>query len=432
VRSGVALTASALVLILTAGAQAAPAPATPPPVLAGLAPAAPMPTPAGVERALAVPLADPGLGGDPHLEVIDALTGRVLLNHRGTVPATPASTQKLLTAAAALLVLGPSERLTTRVFASGGNLYLVGGGDPTLTTQPQATGYPPAADLSALARTVAKAHPVVGQIVGVGSAYAGPDLAPGWPDYYLTEGEVARVRSLEVDEGRFAPGLLQIGRQQDPVLAAAQSFHDALTAAGVHTGTAAVGAVPSGAKLLASVASPPVSALVERMLDYSDADLAEGLSRQVALHEGLPPTFAGGAEALARVARRLGLPAGETIADASGLSHADAVAPVALTTLLRQAAVGPYPQLRPLLAALPVAGFSGTLALRFTIDAPAGIGHVRAKTGWLNGAAGLAGLVTTTGGRLLIFAGLAPAQERGPAEAALDRLASTLAGCGCP
>ena len=66
--------------------------------------------------------------------MIDALTGRVLLDHRGGVPAIPASTQKLLTAAAALLVLGPRTRLTTRVLASGPDLYLVGGGDPTLTT----------------------------------------------------------------------------------------------------------------------------------------------------------------------------------------------------------------------------------------------------------------------------------------------------------
>lgn len=433
VKSGVALGALAVsVLTLTATAATPTAP-----VLAALPASAPLPTSAGVARALAGPLADPALGTDPHVEVVDALTGRVLLDHRGQVPATPASTQKLLTAASALLVLGPQARLTTRVLASGPNLYLVGGGDPTLTTQPLATGYPPAADLTTLARTVARTHPAgdqVGQIVGVGSAYGGPDLAPGWSSDYLVEGEVGRVRSLEVDEGRFEPGLLQIGRHDDPVLAAAQTFHDALAAAGVSTsstGAATAGAVPAGARLVASVVSPPVSALVERMLNYSDADLAEGLGRQVAIRSGLPPTFAGVAEALGRVARRLGLPGGETISDASGLSRTDEVAPAALTTLLRQAAVGPYPQLRSLLAALPIAGFTGTLALRFTADGPSGLGHVRAKTGWLNGVSALAGLVTTADGRLLIFAALAPAPARGPGEAALDRLAAALAGCGC-
>jgi D-alanyl-D-alanine carboxypeptidase/D-alanyl-D-alanine-endopeptidase (penicillin-binding protein 4) len=432
VKRGVAIgTLAATVLALTATAAD---PSTPAPVLAGLPASAPMPTAAGVARALAGPLADPGLGADPRVEVIDALSGRVLLDRRGRIPATPASTQKLLTAASALLVLGPQARLTTRVLASGPNLYLVGGGDPTLTTQPLATGYPPAADLNTLARAVARtqrAGSQVGQVVGVGAAYGGPDLAAGWSSYYLVEGEVARVRSLEVDEGRFEPGLLQVGRHDDPVLAAAQTFHDALAVAGVRTGPATVGAVPAGARLVASVTSPPVSALVERMLDYSDADLAEGLGRQVAIRSGLPPTFAGVAEALGRVARRLGLPTGQTIADASGLSRTDAIAPAALTTLLRQAAIGPYQQLRPLLAALPIAGFTGTLALRFTVDAPGGLGHVRAKTGWLNGASALAGLVTTASGRLLIFAALAPAPERGPGAAALHRRAATLAGCGC-
>ena len=438
VRTGVALGTLAVCLLALTATAASPAatPAASPtaPVLAALPDSAPIPTAAGVARALAGQLADPGLGTDPHVEVIDAVTGDVLLDHRGRVSATPASTQKLLTAASALLVLGPQARLTTRVLASGQNLYLVGGGDPTLTTQPLATGYPPAADLTLLARAVARSQPAgsrVGQIVGVGSAYGGPDLAPGWSAYYLVEGEVARVRSLEVDEGRFEPGLLQIGRHDDPVLAAAQTFHDALGAAGLRTAGATVGAAPAGARVIASVQSPPVSALVERMLNYSDADLAEGLGRQVAIRSGLPPTFAGVAEALGRVARRLGLPARQTISDASGLSRSDAIAPAALTTLLRQAAVGPYPQLRPLLAALPVAGFTGTLALRFTSDAPGGLGHVRAKTGWLNGVSALAGLVTTANGRLLLFAALAPAPARGPGEAALDRIAATLAGCGC-
>jgi D-alanyl-D-alanine carboxypeptidase/D-alanyl-D-alanine-endopeptidase (penicillin-binding protein 4) len=426
-----ALSAVALGLALPAAAPAAPAPA---PVLAGLSNSASPPTPAGVARALAAPLADPALGVDPHIEVIDGLTGQVLLDRRGDVPAIPASTEKLLTAAGALMVLGPTARLTTRVFASGADLYLVGGGDPTLTTQPLVTGYPTAADLTALARAAARSlrpGSRVGRIVGVGDAYTGPDLAPGWSPYYLTEGEVARVRSLEVDEGRESPGLLQIPRVDDPVLAAAQAFRNALTSAGVPTGAATVGSAPPGARLVASVQSPPVSALVERMLNYSDADIAESLGRQIAAHSGLPPTFAGTAAALTKVARELGLPAGESISDASGLSRTDAVAPAALTTLLRQAAYGPFPQLRALPAALPTAGFTGTLALRFTSDAPAGLGHVTAKTGYLNGAVALAGYVTTTDGRLLIFAALTPAPGRGAGEAALDRMAGALAGCGC-
>ena len=91
-RPGLVL-AAALLALTTVALTDAPSPtrtAGPPqsqraaaPVLAGLAPDAPMPTPAGVARALAGPLADAGLGGTAHVEVVDALTGRVLLDQLG-------------------------------------------------------------------------------------------------------------------------------------------------------------------------------------------------------------------------------------------------------------------------------------------------------------------------------------------------------------
>ena len=339
---------------------------------------------------------------------------------------------KLLTASAALSVLGPRTRFTTRVLAAGPDIYLVGGGDTTLSTQPLLTGaYPATADLTALARTVASSHKTIRSVIGVGNLYGGPDEAIGWSPSYLADGEVARVRSLVVDEAKLSPGLGPSVRHDDPVLSAAQSFQAALVAAGAQAGPATVGVAPSSAKVIASVSSPPVSALIERMLNYSDDDVAEALGRQIAIRSGLPPTFAGAGLALGRFGSRLGLPGVTSINDASGLSRANALAPAALTTLLRAAVQGPHTELRALLPALPTAGFSGTLAARFTIDASAGVGRVRAKTGWLNGAAGLAGLVTTAGGRLLIFAALAPATDRSAGEAALDRLAGTLATCGC-
>ena len=435
-------TAAALLALTTTALTGAPASANPlgekaslqapAAVLPGLTSTAPLPTAAGISKALAGPLSDPGLGGTPHVEVVDAITGRILLDRLGQAPAIPASTMKLLTASAALLVLGPRTRFTTRVLAYGPDIYLVGGGDPTLSTQPLLAGaYPATADLTALARSVAGSHKTIRNVIGVGNLYGGPDDAIGWSPSYLADGEVARVRSLTVDEAKFSPGLGPSVRYDDPVLSAAQTFQAALVAAGAQAGPASVGAAPRAAKVIASVSSPPVSALIERMLNYSDDDVAEGLGRQVAIRSGLPPTFAGTGTALGRVARRLGMPGVTSINDASGLSRADALSPAALTTLLRAAAQGPDQQLRALLPALPTAGFSGTLAARFTVDASAGVGSVRAKTGWLNGAAGLAGLVTTADGRLLIFAALAPATIRSAGEAALDRLAGTLAECGC-
>src|SRR5207302_4223638 len=99
--------------------------------------------------------------------------------------------------------------------------------------------------------------------------------------------------------------------------------------------------------------------------------------------------------------------------------------------VLRQAAS--EPALRGLLDGVPVAGATGTLEKRFRAKTTlAGAGVVRAKTGTMAGVNGLAGTVVDAQGRLVMFAFFTErARSPSRAEAALDRLASILAGCGC-
>ncbi len=66
------------------------------------------------------------------VHVRDLRSGAVLFDHAGDVPRNPASTQKLLTAAAAIELLGPDYRFETRLHRAGGVVYLVGEGDPSL------------------------------------------------------------------------------------------------------------------------------------------------------------------------------------------------------------------------------------------------------------------------------------------------------------
>jgi len=73
---------------------------------------------------------------------VDLNSGEVIAQHQADMALRPASTQKLITTAAALNLLGPDFTFKTQVAYSGeiikgsnyldGDLYIIGGGDPTL------------------------------------------------------------------------------------------------------------------------------------------------------------------------------------------------------------------------------------------------------------------------------------------------------------
>jgi D-alanyl-D-alanine carboxypeptidase/D-alanyl-D-alanine-endopeptidase (penicillin-binding protein 4) len=218
-----------------------------------------------------------------------------------------------------------------------------------------------------------------------------------------------------------------VTRVGDPAADAAQKFAGFLTEAGIKTSSHGTSKAGSRAETLATVSSPPLSAIVERMLTNSDNDIAEALARQTALASGGPASFAGGADAIRAQLAALGLPmTGAGFHDGSGLNRDDRLTANLLTALLVKAADADRPGLRPVLTGLPVAGFTGTLSTRYT-DGAAGV--VRAKTGTLTGVNTLAGTVVDKDGRLLAFAFLA-ADTTSPQEAqeALDRTATALAG----
>jgi D-alanyl-D-alanine carboxypeptidase/D-alanyl-D-alanine-endopeptidase (penicillin-binding protein 4) len=405
---------------------------------------APLPTTAGVQAALEELITAPALGGSPGVVVLDAETGQALLNAAGSTPRIPASAAKLVTGAAVLSTLGPQARRETRVVSGSapGEIVLVGGGDPRLrTAAPAPEAYPAYASLSELAaRTAAALSRMTlpaGQAVTVrvdDSLFTGPAVSPDWQAMLVPGGFVAPVSALSVDGGRVDPAA--DARVADPALAAGEAFAELLRAAGVAVDAEVRRATaPRGTSELASVASPPMSVLVEESLLTSDNDIAETLLRLAALAAGQPASFAGGAATASAVLAELGVDAaGLDLRDGSGLARTSRVAPSTLATLLATATSEGHPQLRPLLTGLPVAGFSGTLAERFLVagEPTAGAGLVRAKTGTLTGVSSLAGIVEGADGRTLVFAVLA---DDVPATLAarntLDRVATALAGCGC-
>ena len=129
-----------------------------------VADSAPKPAPDRLAATLAPFVADPNLGILTG-RVTDALTGAQLWAQGAGVPMQPASTNKVLTAAAALLAIDRDATLATTVLTDPDNPGLVilkGGGDPTLSAAAPGspTWYRDAARISDLAdRCATRASP---------------------------------------------------------------------------------------------------------------------------------------------------------------------------------------------------------------------------------------------------------------------------------
>lgn len=395
-------------------------------------------TASALARTLRPALGASALGPRVHGEVLDARSGRVLFGVGADVPGAPASTAKLLTAAAVLATRGPGYRIPTRLAYASGTLVLIGGGDPTLTaaTGSTAPAYPRSATLSTLVRTFRAEHLDVRRIVVDDAAFSGPTVSPAWDADDVPSSYGAGITAVMTDGGRASPGA--VIRSAAPDLAAGQEL---ATQLGSPDLPVARGAAPRGARTVATVRSAPVSTLVEQMLQESDNVIADCLARQVAMAEHDPVTFTGAARAIrAVVQRRLGVQIGGGMVDGSGLAASDRLTVSGLAHVVRAVAAGADASadgsgspLGALVAGLPVAAWSGTLADRYLAgSARAGAGSVRAKTGTLTGVSTLAGLVHDRSGRLLAFAFLADRTGPTPqAESALDVAAAKLASCGC-
>lgn len=439
-----------------AGAYPPPAPITPDPEIAPVSPDAPSPTAAGVAQALAPGLDDPALG-DLTGQVSDPSTGKVLWSADPDRPRTPASVNKLLTSSAALLALPRDKRITTAVVTGDdGRVVLVGGGDPTLTAQPEGTDgyYPDAAHIDELADQIRAAglHPT-GVDVDV-SLYTGPALAQGWFDSDIAGGYIAPMQPIMIDGARQDVTNPDSPRSDTPALDAGKALAASLGLDADADGVVDLAHAPSGAEQVGSVQSAPMVELVRQLLVHSDNLLAEAVGRQVALATDSDPSFDGSAQAVLSTLEDAGFETGGAeLHDSSGMSVDDALPARLIDDVLNAAAGrgdgggdggddsgragdghsgGPAGDaLRPLLDAVPIAGGTGTLADRYKTDAQAGAGWVRAKTGTLSGVSTLAGVVTDADGRVLTFAFMSGGTAPADARPALDDLAAVLRGCGC-
>jgi D-alanyl-D-alanine carboxypeptidase/D-alanyl-D-alanine-endopeptidase (penicillin-binding protein 4) len=340
----------------------------------------------------------------------------------------PASVEKLYTTVALLSELGPSARLTTTVLGAGhlgphgvwhGNLYLHGGGDPTLGdggfNRAWEQGYGPTANQIVGQLSEQGIREVTGRVIGDGSLFDGrrggpaTAYAPDIPDY---GGQLA---GLTYDHGATSKGL------SPPAFAArelARTMHGAHIKARASKRT---GPAPPGAQTLAEVQSPPLSVLLRLMDVPSDDFFAEMLTKQLGVRFGGGGSIEAGARVISQMISSFGLH--PTIVDGSGLSRSDRSSPGQVVALLRTMWSTPMGQ--ALRASLPTVGINGTV--QRIAPHSAARGNCVAKTGTLNFVTNLAGYCTARDHHVLAFALMMDGPGNWTALRLLDRMVPAIA-----
>ncbi|MEU4776955.1 D-alanyl-D-alanine carboxypeptidase/D-alanyl-D-alanine-endopeptidase [Micromonospora sp. NPDC023633] len=420
-------------------------------------------------------LADSRLAGAQASVVVkDAATGETVYHRNGDRRLVPASNTKLLTSAAALELLGPGHRFSTEVRTSGarraglvsGNLYLRGGGDPTML----------AAEYDALAAQVAAAgvRVVTGNLVADDTRYDSTRLGPDWtwddePYYYAAQVSALTVApDTDYDAGTVivhaAPGAtagarpvvtttpatryLKIDNRAETVAGgetsvsferahgsntivvtgqialdaapasdwvsvweptgyAADVFRSALRRHGVRVlGRTVLGqATPEGAAEVGRHRSMPLAELMVPFLKLSNNGHAEVLTKEIGRVLSGSGTWSAGLAAISEYVADAGMDTGTLRQrDGSGLSRRNLVPADEFVDLLT--AVRAEPWFDTWYAALPVAGEADRFVggtLRSRMRGTPAAGNVHAKTGSLTGVSGLSGYVTDADGRVLAF-----------------------------
>jgi D-alanyl-D-alanine carboxypeptidase/D-alanyl-D-alanine-endopeptidase (penicillin-binding protein 4) len=325
--------------------------------------------------------------------VVDLSTGRTVYSLRPGWRRLPASVEKLYTSSTALLQFGSAGRLDTTVLGDvgiagdgtlAGNLYLRGGGDPTLSD----------ASIAAIAAGLRAQglRRITGGVIGDASFF---DPFRGPPSTGLaTSIDVGPLSGLDIDHGFDGRHF-----QKDPPGFAAHALGQALKRRGVRIALRSRASVtPSGAVPLLDWPSPAMADIVRLMNQPSDNFMAETLIKAIGARFGGVGSTAAGAAVVRDTVARLGVR--PVVVDGSGLSRRDRTSPREVVSLLRTM-LG----LRSGTAfatSLAVAGHSGTLELRMRRTAASG--RCAGKTGTLRDVSNLAGYCTTLSGERLAFA----------------------------
>jgi serine-type D-Ala-D-Ala carboxypeptidase/endopeptidase (penicillin-binding protein 4) len=401
------------------------------------------------------------------VQVVNQKSGAEVFAYNEDAEMTPASTMKVVTAAAALKNLGPSYRFRTEVLTSGGldglgavkgNLYVRGGGDPTLVVEKL---WKLTYDLK-----LHGVNSVEGDVIFDESFFDTEYALPGWnkkediekgPSYFPSIsalslnfntvallvgpgseiGAPARVQ-LETPAGPYVSidnqvktgsrRWLEISRSvgekdvkftvkgsipssskvrryyrtiPDPTAHFMAAWVEFMKLQGIELkGKVRRGNTPESADSLVTLSSPPLAAILMDMNKYSNNFMAETVLRTLGAElVGTPGSTASGLQVVKTYLEGLGLSSSEfRLVNGSGLTREAHLRPKHVNAVLLDMARDPHSG-GEFITSLAIAGQDGTLAKRL-VDSP---GRLRGKTGTIDGVHCLAGYAESSAGEWLAF-----------------------------
>ncbi|MEZ4385453.1 MAG: D-alanyl-D-alanine carboxypeptidase/D-alanyl-D-alanine-endopeptidase [Nannocystaceae bacterium] len=404
---------------------------------------------AGLSRSIAGIIAKVEGEAMVSIHVRDLASDETIFDYYGDTPLNPASNLKLVTASAAIDLLGSDYTFATEVRATPDALVLVGAGDPSLTVEalePVIAEIAERVRVTSLERIVVDDRVFSQRRLGPGYAESGPGysyeaisgaLSLNFNTVVVTVypvrgssrpavrveppsthvvvensarigGTTARI-SVETKARGDATVVAVSGRM--PASARAVSIRrrvydpSRFVAGAVAqrladiTGTEPlpieIAEAPADAEVLIVHHSPPLIEIADDLLAYSNNFMAEQLLRTLGWRmTGQPGDWENGLEVLRGYWSALGNdPDALIVENASGLSEAGRVTTSGLVDLIAMARRY-QDDGSSLLDALPVAGEKGTLRARLRFSGK----RVRAKTGTLDGVSGLTGVIVAEDG----------------------------------
>ena len=328
--------------------------------------------------------------------LVVSVEGQQITSINPNLPVIPASNMKLLTATAALEVLGPEFVFTTKVVGLSqanqivGDLWLVGGGDPLLSTigypatESYPTMHPTNIGLLIDAFVATGITEITGNIVGDESRYDTERFTPTLGLGVRTT-EVGPLGALMLNDGVVLSSPV---KPDQPALSAAEEFLRLLTERGIVVrGAAKIRTASTDLPVVASISSAPLSDVVSEMLTNSDNNTAELMLKEIGLARLSSGTRIAGAQVVQSVLQEFGLPIdGLVIIDGSGLDRGNRATCALFTSILERD--GGFGLLG---SGLAIAGQTGTL--RDLLGETTAGERLHAKTGTLTGAKALSGYV---------------------------------------